>query len=202
VIKRGEYGEATRSPVTPTLDRRSRRSAALDTPPWWENARNSAASRDGRGRAAFLREDAMGSSEDFGPRQVARRKVLRYGAGVGAAAVVVGGNVASAGRAHAAGRRVLPAPTPIPGGLDVGLHVFAPGPRSVTLPFSGFQLQGLDVEPSVFTDFAGFSAVAFHAGTAIGSDGLRYNLETDMRAYRGQYRAADGTRRRGVFGFV
>ena len=144
----------------------------------------------------------MGSFEDFGPTHVARRKVLRYGAGVGAAAVVAGGNVASAGPAHATDRRVLPAPNPIPGGLDVDLHVFAPGPRSVTLPISGFQLQGLDVEPSVFTDFAGFSAVAFHVGTAIGSDGVRYDLETDMRAFRGRYVAADGTRRRGVFGFV
>ncbi|MET0995189.1 MAG: hypothetical protein ABWY20_14415 [Mycobacterium sp.] len=142
----------------------------------------------------------MGSYEDLGTTQVARRKVLRYGAVVGAA--VVGGNVASASPAHATDRRVLPAPNPIPGGLDVDLHVFAPGPRSVTLPFSGFQLQGLNVEPSVFTDFAGFSAVAFHAGTALGSDGVRYNLETDMRAFRGQYVAADGTRRRGVFGFV
>ena len=54
----------------------------------------------------------------------------------------------------------------------------------------------------MFTDYAGFTALAFHVGTAIGSDGSRYNLETDMRAYRGQYRAADGTRRRGAFGFV
>src|SRR4051794_20900997 len=143
----------------------------------------------------------MGSYEDFGPKQVARRKVLRYGAGAGAA-IVLSGNAVPAGRADAADHRVLPAPKPIPGGLAPEFHVFAPGPRSVTLPFSAFQLQGLDVEPSVFTDFAGFSAVAYHAGTAVGSDGVRYNLETDMRAYRGQYGAADGTRRRGVFGYV
>jgi len=141
----------------------------------------------------------MGSYEDFGPKQVARRKVLRYGAG---AAIVLSGNAVPAGRADAADHRVLPAPKPIPGGLAPEFHVFAPGPRSVTLPFSAFQLQGLDVEPSVFTDYAGFSAVAYHAGAAIGSDGRRYNLETDMRVYRGQYRAADGTRRRGVFGYV
>ena len=54
----------------------------------------------------------------------------------------------------------------------------------------------------MLTDYAGFSALAFHAGKAIGSDGVRYNLETDMRAYRGRYRASDGTRRRGAFGFV
>lgn len=143
----------------------------------------------------------MGSYQDFGPKQVARRKVLRYGAGAGAG-MVLGGNVAAAATADAAHHRVLPAPKPIPGGLAPEFHVFAPGPTSVILPFSGFQLQGLDVEPSVFTDYAGFSAAAFHAGAAIGSDGRRYNLETDMRVYRGQYRAADGTRRRGVFGFV
>ena len=159
------------------------------------------------GLSCFPCEVAMGTYEDSGSRQVARRNVLRYG--TGAAAAVVAGTVASAapasaGRAHPADRspRVLPAPQPIPGGLDADLHVFAPGPRSVTLPYSGAQLQGLDVEPSVLTDYAGFTALAFHVGTAIGSDGSRYNLETDMRAYRGQYRAADGTRRRGAFGFV
>jgi hypothetical protein len=143
----------------------------------------------------------MGSSEHSGSSAVARRTVLRYGTFAGTAAAVGG----SAGPAHATevgSRRPAPAPIPIPGGLDVGLHVFAPGPSSITLPISGFQLQGLDVEPSVMTDYAGFTAVAFHVGSATASDGTRYNLETDMRAYRGRYIAADGTRRRGVFGFV
>ena len=40
----------------------------------------------------------------------------------------------------------------------------------MTLPFSGGQLQGLDVEPTTIRDFTGFSAVAFHVGTATGSD--------------------------------
>jgi hypothetical protein len=72
----------------------------------------------------------------------------------------------------------------------------------VTLPFSGTTLMGFDVEPSTFTDRRGFSAVAFHVGTATGSDGATYNLETDMRAYKGQYVAADGTRRFGTFAFI
>ena len=74
---------------------------------------------------------------------------------------------------------------------DDCIHVFAPGPPDVTLPFTGIQLQGLDVEPSVITDYKGVTALAFHAGTATGSDGRRYNLETDMRAMEGTY-VADG----------
>jgi hypothetical protein len=72
----------------------------------------------------------------------------------------------------------------------------------VTLPFSGVQLQGLDIEPSVITNYAGTTAVAFHVGRAVGSDGARYNLETDMRAIQGTHVAADGSRRHGTFGFV
>ncbi len=133
---------------------------------------------------------------------IVRRDALRYAALVGTG-VAVGSSVGLTSPAEAHGRGgVLPAPQPIPGGLAPDLHVFAPGPPEITLPFSGAQLQGLDVEPSVFTDYAGFTALAFHAGTATGSDGKRYNLETDMRAYRGRYVAADGTTRRGSFGFV
>jgi hypothetical protein len=36
----------------------------------------------------------------------------------------------------------------------------------------------------------------------VGSDGARYNLETDMRAIQGTYIAADGSRRHGTFGFI
>jgi hypothetical protein len=60
-------------------------------------------------------------------------------------------------------------------------------------------LEGRDVEPGVITDFNGASAVAFHVGTATGSDGKQYNLETDIRAMEGDYVAVDGTRRRGLF---
>ena len=87
----------------------------------------------------------------------------------------------------------------LPDGL---IHVFAPGPQEVTLPFTGFQLQGLHVEPNTITDFEGITAVAFHVGTATGSDGTSYNLETDMRAYQGTYLAEDGSRRFGTFAFI
>ena len=102
---------------------------------------------------------------------------------------------------------VLPAPTPIPGGaFDVGpplgvLHVFVPGDPSITLPFTGGMLAGFDVEPITATNFKGSSAVAFHVGSARGSDGKTYNLETDIRAFEGQY-VVDGVTHRAAFAFV
>jgi hypothetical protein len=56
--------------------------------------------------------------------------------------------------------------------------------------------------PRPITDFDGFSAVAFHTGTATAADGTRFDLETDMRAYRGAYVDAAGTRRFGTFAFI
>ena len=46
------------------------------------------------------------------------------------------------------------------------------------------------------------SAVAYHAGTATGSDGASYNLETDIRAYQGTYIASDGIQRFGKFALI
>jgi len=136
-----------------------------------------------------------------------RRAVLRYGAVTAATAAVTSAFPALAQPAYAHGTAdVLPSPRPIPGGTQIPggplIHVFAPGPPEITLPFTGVHLEGLDVEPGVITDYSGFSAVAFHVGTATGSDGKRYNLETDIRVMDGSYVAADGSRRRGVFGFV
>jgi hypothetical protein len=106
----------------------------------------------------------------------------------------------------------LPAPQPIPGGLDlsgVGLvppydfiHVFAPGPAGLVLPFTQVVLQGLNVEPSTLTDFHGTTALAYHVGEATGSDGQMYNLETDLRVMEGQYVAVDGTMRQGSFALL
>jgi hypothetical protein len=135
---------------------------------------------------------------------VSRRTVLRYGAVAGAAAAFA---QALPGKAYAHGTPdVLPAPKPIPGGITLPggtvIHVFPPGPAGLTLPYSGVVLQGLDVDPSVITDYRGFTTLAFHVGTATGSDGRAYNLETDIRVMDGSYVATDGTRREGVFGFV
>ena len=96
-------------------------------------------------------------------------------------------------------------PKPIPGGvpLPTGLiHVFSAGDPSITLPFSHLPLFGFDTEPGTVTDFDGFQASAFHAGSATGADGTRYDLETDMRVYRGRYVDATGTRRFGTFAFI
>ena len=91
-----------------------------------------------------------------------------------------------------------PEPVPIPGGLDFGgqlFHVFLPGPVAL-----GFQ--GEDIEPNVITNFNGFVAMAYLAGTASGSDGRSYDLSADIRAYEGEYVAADGSHHHGSFGFV
>lgn len=102
--------------------------------------------------------------------------------------------------------RVMPPPEPIPGGFQIPdgplLHAFVPGPENLTFPFSGLQAQGLNVEPSTITDFNGVTALGYFVGTATGSDGRTYNLEADVRAFEGQYVAADESRRRGTFSFI
>jgi hypothetical protein len=128
-------------------------------------------------------------------------------AGAGLAQAVGSASAAARHRPHDHRRRApLPPPKPIPGGIQIPdgplLHVFVPGPPEVTLPFSGLQLQGLDVEPSTITDFAGFTALAYLIGSAAGSDGRQYNLEADIRAYKGRYIAEDGSRHFGTFGFI
>ena len=139
--------------------------------------------------------------------RISRRQLFRYGASAGAAATVGPMLPAMTSVAHAHGLpRVLAAPKPIPGGIELPdgsvIHVFAPGPPDVTLPFTGIQLMGRDVEPSVITDYKGVTALAFHVGTATGSDGKQYNLETDMRAMEGNYIAEDGSRQRGLFALI
>ena len=139
--------------------------------------------------------------------KLSRRQLFKYGAFTGAAATAGPMLPAMTSAAHAHGLpRVLPAPKPIPGGIQIPggplIHVFAPGPEGQTLPFTGVQLMGLDVEPSVITDYKGVTALAFHVGTATGSDGRQYNLETDMRAMEGTYIAEDGSRKRGLFALI
>jgi hypothetical protein len=97
--------------------------------------------------------------------------------------------------AHAHGLpRALPAPKPIPGGIDFrrdGYSRLRPSTAGHHAAFTGIQLIGRDVEPSVITDYTGVTGLAFHVGTATGSDGRRYNLETDMRAMEGTSIAED-----------
>jgi hypothetical protein len=83
-------------------------------------------------------------------------------------------------------------PVPIPGGR---FHFFAPGPRLLGL-------SGLHVEASTITNFQGDVALAYLRGTARSAAGQDFLLGADMRVFSGDYVAADGISRRGVFGFV
>jgi hypothetical protein len=77
---------------------------------------------------------------------------------LGTAGALTGVGLAGAGAATAsaatAGAKLAAAPNPIPGGIDTGgppfdtIHVYLPGPGSITLPFSGIVPMGLDVEPT------------------------------------------------------
>jgi hypothetical protein len=119
-----------------------------------------------------------------------------------AGATTVGGP-AGRSRDHDDNDDIIVLPKPIAGGLRLPdnsvIHVLPPGPTSITLPFSGGQLAGEDVDSSTITDFDGFSALAFHVGTAKGSDGKTYDLETDLRAFQGRYVGTDGQTHHGSF---
>ena len=86
----------------------------------------------------------------------------------------------------------LPQPVPIPGGINLPpvIHVFAPS--------------DLDTEPTVITNFKGFSALAFPTGTNAARDnnGNFYDVSNDMRVFQGEYVAADGSHHRGTFVFI
>jgi hypothetical protein len=127
-----------------------------------------------------------------------RRFVLTAAGTVSGGVATLGWPTTTAKELPSSRRRGSPAPNPIPGGIELGpgvvIHVFAPGDPSVTLPFTGVVLQGFDVEPSTITDFNGSSAVAFHIGSARASDGRTYNLETDIRAFEGEYVVGGVTR--------
>jgi hypothetical protein len=140
-----------------------------------------------------------------------RRRFI-HTAAAGATALAFGSGLSSRALARAdhIGRdEPLPEPKPIPGGVDLSglglkppydfIHEFLPGPKGVVLPFTGVQLEGLNVEPSTITDFKGATALAYHVGKAKGSDGKTYNLETDFRVMEGRYVSVEGTRRHGTF---
>jgi hypothetical protein len=97
-------------------------------------------------------------------------------------------------------------PLPIPGGQSLPdgtlLHLFSPGPPSLVLPFSKTQAMGRNADPTTITNFRGSTALAYLVGSVRSTSGKRYNLEVDIRAFRGTYVAADGSRHRGLFGFI
>lgn len=90
-------------------------------------------------------------------------------------------------------------PVPIPGGIQIPdgplIHVLAPGPE-------GAGLMGLDVEPGTITNFRGSTALAFIGGSATDAAGNTYDMEIDVRAFKGEYVSSDGTHHRGTFGFI
>jgi hypothetical protein len=104
-----------------------------------------------------------------------------------------------AGPAAARGVRGGAEPVPIPGGIQIPdgplIHVFAPGPVDL-----GFM--GENVEPNTITNFDGFAAMAYIAGTATDADGNTYAMFNDMRVYQGTYVAADGSVNFGTFAFI
>jgi hypothetical protein len=130
---------------------------------------------------------------------------------LGSAGTVAAGLTAALGRPAASEahfdahllKAPLPAPKPIPGGTEFPpfplIHELFPGPVTITLPFTLVTLQGVNVEPSTITDFKGVTVLAYHVGSATGSDGLQYGLETDIRVMEGEYVAEDGSRREGTF---
>jgi hypothetical protein len=139
---------------------------------------------------------------------LSRRGLFRGAAAAGVGASLAWPAPGVAHRDHTRHRGTDVPPKPIPGGIELPpplppvIHVFAPGDPAITLPFTGVTLQGFDVEPATLTDFKGFSALAMHVGTATARDGTVYNLETDMRAFRGNYIDATGGRRFGTFAFI
>jgi hypothetical protein len=120
-----------------------------------------------------------------------RRFVLTAAGTVGSVASLAWPQTAASAAPLASTKHDPPPPNPIPGGLQLApalvIHVFPPGDPTVTLPFTGFTLGGFDIEPSTITDFNGSTAVAYHVGSARASDGTTYNLETDIRAFEGEY---------------
>jgi hypothetical protein len=142
---------------------------------------------------------------DYSGTRFDRRRFMFSGA-----SALVGVGVAESFGApveSAAHGRPLPVPQPIPGGLpvpggpglDPPIHIFLPGDETTTLPLSGLQLMGLDVEPAVITNLRARTALAYIIGRARGSDGVEYGLEVDVRVSEGEYRAADGSTNRGAF---
>jgi hypothetical protein len=135
-----------------------------------------------------------------------RRSFLLGSAGVlaaGVAASLQGPSISEAKSGSGKNLRpALPAPKPIPAGETIPglvIHELLAGPENIVLPFTGLQLIGLNVEPSTITDFNGVTALAYHTGTATDSNGILYNLETDIRVMEGEYIGEDGNRHRGAF---
>ena len=141
----------------------------------------------------------------------------RFLTGLGAAAVV--GSATTVGMpapAHARPVMDFPnksAPKPIP--FTAGptgapapfdfIHWTLPGPAGAATPINGLPAFGgaadpLDSDPSVMTDFQGFTAYSVITGTAESSEGP-LDVELDIRVFDGKYIGEDGEQHVGTLGF-
>lgn len=137
--------------------------------------------------------------------------------GLGAAAVVgsTGGAAIAAPRRPAApspfpnasAPKPIPfvaGPTGAPAPFDF-IHWTLPGPAGAVTPINGLPAFGgaadpIDSDPSVITDFEGFTAYSVIAGTAESSEGPM-DVELDIRVFDGRYIGQDGKQYRGTFAF-
>jgi hypothetical protein len=126
-------------------------------------------------------------------------------AGAGATTALAWPALAKGGALGAtSGKQVVTAPEPIVSVIDPGLpiHVQLPGPTTTTLLYSQTTLFGLNLERTTVGNFRGTVAWGYLLGTAAGSDGTEYGLEVDLRVSEGEYEAADGQVREGLFALI
>ena len=91
------------------------------------------------------------------------------------------------------------APVPIPGGDVLGPPDFPPVLIHQFLPGPGVGFDGIDAELNGITNFQGLAALGYTSGTAMDNGGRTYNIQTDIRGYRGAYVSADGNHAQGTF---
>jgi hypothetical protein len=90
-------------------------------------------------------------------------------------------------------------PVPIAGGDVLGPPTFPPFLVHQFLPGPGSGFDGINAELNGITNFRGLATLAYTTGTATDKNGRNYVAQTDIRAYQGEYVAADGTHSRGTF---
>lgn len=148
---------------------------------------------------------------------VDRRRFIGLGAAAAAAGSVAAVGVGSPAEAHGARREAFPcdaSPKPIPQVIDTTppggepapdpfhfIHWLLPGPEGAATQILGLPAFGLDVDPSMITDFKGVVAYAVLAGGARDTDGNEFDCEFDVRVMHGEYVGVDGEHHHGTFGF-
>ncbi len=81
------------------------------------------------------------------------------------------------------------------------IHWLLPGPPGATTQILNLPAFGLDADPSLMSDYHGFTAYAVLAGSARGNNGEEYDVELDIRVMDGKYVGEDGRTHEGTFGF-